>query len=59
MLQKLVCTFFPVPAFRNHTMRCLTEIGSLDIGDQYTLQFVELFVPPPPPPPPLSPQTSQ
>jgi len=36
--------FFGVPLFRNIVMKCLTEIGSLNVGNVYDEQFRYLFV---------------
>jgi exportin-1 len=32
-----------VPAFRNVTLKCLTEIGSLAVPEQYEQQFIVLY----------------
>jgi exportin-1 len=32
-----------VPEFRNVTLRCLGEIGALNIGPEYNGKFVTLF----------------
>ena len=40
----LLCNrFFNVPAFRNVVLKCLTEIGSLQVGPEYNEKFVLLY----------------
>ena len=34
----------PEPTFRNAAVKCLTEIASITIGDQYDKLFAELLV---------------
>ncbi|KAJ3332106.1 Karyopherin transporter [Blyttiomyces sp. JEL0837] len=36
--------FLGTPNFRNVTLKCLTEIGALQVGPEYNVKFVELFV---------------
>eukprot|EP00128_Syssomonas_multiformis_P018214 Colp12_sorted_trinity150504_noHs@7574 len=43
IVETLVYQFFPVPLTRNVTLKCLTEIGSLNTGEQYHDQFLQLF----------------
>lgn len=35
--------FFTVPAFRNVTLKCLTEIAALQVGSEYDAKFVLLY----------------
>ncbi|KAL5978523.1 Exportin-1 [Asimina triloba] len=35
--------FFPVPAYRNLTLQCLTEVAALQFGDFYDLQYVKMY----------------
>ncbi|KAJ3269891.1 Karyopherin transporter [Terramyces sp. JEL0728] len=43
-LINLLCNrFFSVPAFRNVVLKCLTEIGSLQVGPEYNDKFVLLY----------------
>lgn len=35
--------FFEVAAFRNITLKCLTEIGALQVGSEYDSKFVLLY----------------
>ncbi|KAJ3346151.1 Karyopherin transporter [Kappamyces sp. JEL0680] len=43
-LINLLCNrFFIVPAFRNVVLKCLTEIGSLQVGPEYNEKFVLLY----------------
>ncbi|KAI9637560.1 CRM1 C terminal-domain-containing protein [Dioszegia hungarica] len=39
----LVSRFLEVPEFRNVTLKCLSEIGGLNIGPEYNDKFVTLF----------------
>ncbi|GLJ31785.1 hypothetical protein SUGI_0639370 [Cryptomeria japonica] len=34
---------FPVPAYRNLALQCLTEVAALNFGDFYDTQFVKLY----------------
>eukprot|EP00993_Chasmostoma_nieuportense_P007598 NODE_86_length_3321_cov_122.116468_g80_i0.p1 GENE.NODE_86_length_3321_cov_122.116468_g80_i0~~NODE_86_length_3321_cov_122.116468_g80_i0.p1 ORF type:complete len:1072 (-),score=349.09 NODE_86_length_3321_cov_122.116468_g80_i0:63-3278(-) len=43
MIETLGARFLTVPAFRNHTLRCLTEIGSLEAPKQYDDTLVAMF----------------
>ncbi|KAI5302305.1 UDP-N-acetylglucosamine pyrophosphorylase, partial [Ascosphaera pollenicola] len=49
IIDTLVTRFLPVPDFRNVTLKCLTEIGGLQIGPQYSydeklvLMFTEVL----------------
>lgn len=35
--------FLEVPEFRNVTLKCLSEIGGLQIGPEYNQKFIILF----------------
>lgn len=35
--------FLEVPEFRNVTLKCLSEIGGLNVGPEYNDKFVTLF----------------
>ncbi|EAL19684.1 hypothetical protein CNBG3120 [Cryptococcus deneoformans B-3501A] len=39
----LVSRFLEVPDFRNVTLKCLSEIGALNVGPEYNSKFVTLF----------------
>ncbi|WVQ95132.1 hypothetical protein IAU59_002226 [Kwoniella sp. CBS 9459] len=39
----LVSRFLEVPDFRNVTLKCLSEIGALNVGPEYNGKFVTLF----------------
>ncbi|WVQ72072.1 hypothetical protein IAR50_001616 [Cryptococcus sp. DSM 104548] len=39
----LVGRFLEVPEFRNVTLKCLSEIGALNVGPEYNSKFVALF----------------
>jgi len=39
----LLSQFFPVHMFRNTALKCLTEIGSLNIGSTFDQHFATLF----------------
>ena len=43
LIQNLRDRFLEVPEFRNVTLKCLTEIGGLDVKDSYQEKFVLLF----------------
>ncbi|XP_047980580.1 protein EXPORTIN 1A isoform X2 [Salvia hispanica] len=42
LLEKLP-NFFVVPAYRNLTLQCLTEIAALSFGDFYNAQYVNMY----------------
>eukprot|EP00761_Pharyngomonas_kirbyi_P000242 gb/GECH01000242.1/.p1 GENE.gb/GECH01000242.1/~~gb/GECH01000242.1/.p1 ORF type:complete len:1056 (+),score=222.82 gb/GECH01000242.1/:1-3168(+) len=44
LIELLATKFLPEPQYRNDTIRCLTEIASISIGDQYYGQINELFL---------------
>ncbi|KAH9727965.1 protein EXPORTIN 1A [Citrus sinensis] len=35
--------FFPMPSYRNLTLQCLTEVGALNFGDFYNVQYVNMY----------------
>jgi exportin-1 len=35
--------FLDPPEFRNITLKCLSEIGGLDISNDYNVKFVNMF----------------
>ncbi|KAI8365384.1 nuclear export factor CRM1 [Radiomyces spectabilis] len=43
LIDTLRSRFFEVPQFRNITLKCLTEIGSLNVDNQYGDKLVSLF----------------
>ncbi|KAG0208091.1 Karyopherin transporter [Mortierella sp. GBA30] len=43
LVENLRSRFLDVPQFRNVTLRCLTEIGSLSVSSEYNDKFVILF----------------
>jgi exportin-1 len=43
LIDNLRTRFLTVPAFRNVTLQCLTEISALTIGSEYDSKFVHLF----------------
>ncbi|XP_057774096.1 protein EXPORTIN 1A-like [Salvia miltiorrhiza] len=42
-LLETLLKFFPVPAYRNLTIQCLTEVAALSFGDFYNMQYVKLY----------------
>ncbi|GAB2293891.1 Exportin-1 [Dionaea muscipula] len=42
-LLETLLKFFPLPAYRNLTLQCLTEVAVLSFGDFYNRQFVNMF----------------
>ncbi|KAL0403306.1 UNVERIFIED_CONTAM: protein EXPORTIN 1A [Sesamum radiatum] len=42
-LLETLLKFFPVPAYRNLTLQCLTEIAALSFGDFYNMQYVKMY----------------
>ncbi|XP_068667938.1 protein EXPORTIN 1A-like [Aristolochia californica] len=42
-LLETLLKFFPVAAYRNLTLQCLTEVAALSFGDYYDLQFVKMY----------------
>ena len=43
LIMVLVEKFFPAKPYRNDSIKCLTEIASLDIGEQYDQHFQQMF----------------
>jgi len=43
LIETLILKFFPVPSFRSITLECLTEIGSLSIGNLHDASFEKMF----------------
>lgn len=42
-IDRLLLQFFEIAEFRNVTLKCLTEIGSLEIQETYNEKLVVLF----------------
>ncbi|KAK4489825.1 hypothetical protein RD792_000469 [Penstemon davidsonii] len=42
LLQTLL-NFFPMPAYRNLTLQCLTEVTAHSFGDFYNMQYVKIY----------------
>ena len=42
-LINVLLKFLPMPQFRNIALKCLTEIGSLNVGSLYDSQFIPLY----------------
>ncbi|AAF26113.1 putative exportin1 (XPO1) protein [Arabidopsis thaliana] len=40
---EILLKFFPVPAYRNLTLQCLSEVASLNFGDFYDMQYVKMY----------------
>ncbi|ORY88611.1 CRM1 C terminal-domain-containing protein [Leucosporidium creatinivorum] len=43
VIDHLITRFLEVPEFRNVTLKCLSEIGGLQIGPEYNSKFIILF----------------
>ncbi|SGY39697.1 BQ5605_C003g02266 [Microbotryum silenes-dioicae] len=43
VIDHLIGRFLEVPEFRNVTLKCLSEIGGLQIGPEYNAKFIILF----------------
>lgn len=43
LIESLLSRFLTIPTFRNVTIKCLTEVGSLNISSEYDDKFVSLF----------------
>ncbi|GAA6019734.1 hypothetical protein JCM10207_009246 [Rhodosporidiobolus poonsookiae] len=43
VIDHLITRFLEVPEFRNVTLKCLSEIGGLQIGPEYNPKFIILF----------------
>ncbi|KAK4482057.1 hypothetical protein RD792_011592, partial [Penstemon davidsonii] len=42
-LLETLLKFFPVPAYRNLTLQCLTEVAALSFGEFYNMQYVKMY----------------
>ncbi|GFP94285.1 exportin-1 [Phtheirospermum japonicum] len=42
-LLETLLNFFPVPAYRNLTLQCLTEVAALTFGEFYNMQYVKMY----------------
>ncbi|XP_013667542.2 protein EXPORTIN 1A-like [Brassica napus] len=42
-LLETLLKFFPVPAYRNLTLQCLTEVAALNFGDFYNAQYIKMY----------------
>nr|QEL13144.1 XPO1a [Nicotiana benthamiana] len=42
-LLETLLKFFPMPAYRNPTLQCLTEVAVLNFGDFYNVQYVKMY----------------
>nr|CAB3497398.1 unnamed protein product [Digitaria exilis] len=42
-LLETLLKFFPVAAYRNLTLQCLTEVAALQFGDFYNMQYVKMY----------------
>ncbi|XP_051137999.1 protein EXPORTIN 1A isoform X4 [Andrographis paniculata] len=42
-LLETLLNFFPVPAYRNLALQCLTEVAALNFGDFYNSQYVKMY----------------
>ncbi|CAF1697640.1 unnamed protein product [Brassica napus] len=42
-LLETLLKFFHVPAYRNLTLQCLTEVAALNFGDFYNVQYVKMY----------------
>ncbi|KAJ4958081.1 hypothetical protein NE237_025192 [Protea cynaroides] len=42
-LLETLLNFFPVAAYRNLTLQCLTEVAALQFGDHYNAQYVKIY----------------
>ncbi|KAG0497089.1 hypothetical protein HPP92_001780 [Vanilla planifolia] len=43
-LLETLLKIFPVPAYRNLTLQCLTEIAALHFGEFYDMQYVKMYM---------------
>ncbi|KAL1923674.1 uncharacterized protein VTP21DRAFT_8654 [Calcarisporiella thermophila] len=43
IIENLRDRFLEVPQFRNVTLKCLTEIGALTVGEEYDEKFIKMF----------------
>ncbi|XP_027362296.1 protein EXPORTIN 1A-like isoform X7 [Abrus precatorius] len=42
-LLETLLKFFPIPAYRNLTLQCLTEVASLQFGNYYDAQYIKMY----------------
>ncbi|GER46774.1 exportin-1 [Striga asiatica] len=42
-LLETLLKFFPILAYRNLTLQCLTEVAALSFGDFYNMQYVKMY----------------
>ncbi|KAF7836515.1 protein EXPORTIN 1A [Senna tora] len=42
-LLETLLKFFPIPAYRNLTLQCLTEVAALQFGTYYDVQYVKMY----------------
>ncbi|QCD88853.1 exportin-1 [Vigna unguiculata] len=42
-LLETLLKFFPLPAYRNLTLQCLTEVAALQFGNYYDVQYVKMY----------------
>ncbi|XP_026401842.1 protein EXPORTIN 1A-like [Papaver somniferum] len=42
-LLETLLNFFPVAAYRNLTLQCLSEVAALQFGDFYNMQYVKMY----------------
>ncbi|KAL9225073.1 hypothetical protein vseg_001040 [Gypsophila vaccaria] len=42
-LLETLLKFFPLPAYRNLTLQCLSEVAALNFGDFYNVQYVKMY----------------
>ncbi|XP_010506498.1 PREDICTED: protein EXPORTIN 1B [Camelina sativa] len=42
-LLETLLNFFPVPAYRNLTLQCLSEVAALNFGEVYNVQYVKMY----------------
>ncbi|KAH9607356.1 hypothetical protein KSS87_020127 [Heliosperma pusillum] len=42
-LLETLLKFFPMPAYRNLTLQCLSEVAALNFGDFYNVQYVKKY----------------
>ncbi|CAN8300236.1 unnamed protein product [Cochlearia groenlandica] len=42
-LLETLLKLFPVPAYRNLALQCLTEVAALNFGDFYNIQYVNMY----------------
>ncbi|OIT27334.1 protein exportin 1a [Nicotiana attenuata] len=42
-LLETLLKYFPMPAYRNPTLQCLTEVAVLNFGDFYNIQYVKMY----------------